>query len=54
VREAQRRARQRGESLELEYRFIAADGHVVWLKDSYTVVRDELGKPSYTQGSPST
>jgi PAS domain S-box-containing protein len=50
VRESQRKARQHAESLELEYRFIAADGHVVWLKDSYTVVRDELGKPSYTQG----
>jgi PAS domain S-box-containing protein len=50
VRESQRKARQHAESLELEYRFIAADGHVVWLKDSYTVVRDEVGKPSYTQG----
>jgi PAS domain S-box-containing protein len=50
VREAQRKARRHAEPLELEYRFIAADGHVVWLKDSYTVVRDETGKPVYTQG----
>lgn len=50
VREAQRGARQSGEPLELEYRFIAADARVVWLKDSYTVVRDETGKPRYTQG----
>jgi PAS domain S-box-containing protein len=50
VREAQRTARRHAEPLELEYRFIAADGHVVWLKDSYTVVRDETGKPVYTQG----
>jgi PAS domain S-box-containing protein len=50
VRDAQRKARRHAEPLELEYRFIAADGHVVWLKDSYTVVRDEVGNPSYTQG----
>jgi PAS domain S-box-containing protein len=50
VRESQRKARRHAEPLELEYRFIAADGHVVWLKDSYTVVRDETGNPVYTQG----
>ena len=50
VREAQREARQRAEPLEVEYRFIAADGRVVWLNDSYIVVRDETGKPWYTQG----
>jgi PAS domain S-box-containing protein len=50
VREAQRDARSSGEPLELDYRFIAADGRVVWLKDSYTVVRDESGRPWYTQG----
>jgi PAS domain S-box-containing protein len=50
VREAQRVARQSAEPLELEYRFITAGGGVVWLKDSYTVVRDESGTPRYTQG----
>jgi PAS domain S-box-containing protein len=50
VREAQREARLNAEPLELDYRFIAADGRVVWLNDSYTVVRDETGKPWYTQG----
>jgi PAS domain S-box-containing protein len=50
VREAQRTARQSAEPLAVEYRFIAADGRVVWLNDSYTVVRDETGKPWYTQG----
>jgi PAS domain S-box-containing protein len=50
VRDAQRDARRKAEPLELEYRFIAADGRVVWLKDSYTIVRDETGKPWYTQG----
>ena len=50
MRGAQREARQRAEPLDVEYRFIAADGRVVWLNDSYTVVRDETGKPWYTQG----
>jgi PAS domain S-box-containing protein len=50
VREAQRAARQSAEPLDVEYRFITADGRVVWLKDSYTVVRDETGTPRYTQG----
>ena len=50
VREAQRAARESGEPLEIEYRFIAKDGRVVWLQDSYTVVRDETGRPWYTQG----
>jgi PAS domain S-box-containing protein len=50
VREAQRNARETGEPLSLEYRFIAEGGRVVWLKDSYTTVRDETGKPWYSQG----
>ena len=50
VREAQRLARESGEALEVEYRFLAKDGRIVWLHDSYTVVRDETGRPWYTQG----
>ncbi len=50
VSEAHREARESAEPVELEYRFIAADGRVVWLKDSNAVVRDETGKPRYTQG----
>src|SRR2546421_1770730 len=50
VRERQRAARESGEPLELEYRFMARDGRVVWLRDSYTIVRDAAGKPWYTQG----
>jgi PAS domain S-box-containing protein len=50
VREAQRVARESGNALEVEYRFMAKDGRVVWLQDSYTVVRDETGRPWYTQG----
>jgi PAS domain S-box-containing protein len=50
VSKAHREARLNAEPLELEYRFIAADGRTVWLKDSNAVVRDETGKPRYTQG----
>jgi PAS domain S-box-containing protein len=50
VREAQREARESAQPLQVEYRFIANDGGVVWLQDSYTVVRDETGRPWYTQG----
>ena len=50
VRDAQRVARASGEPLEVEYRFLAKDGRIVWLQDSYTVVRDDTGKPWYTQG----
>ena len=50
VRELQRAARESGEPLEIEYRFLTKDGRFVWLRDSYTIVRDEHGKPWYTQG----
>jgi PAS domain S-box-containing protein len=50
VREAQRGARETGVPLMIEYRFIAEGGRVVWLKDSYTIVRDEAGRPWYAQG----
>jgi PAS domain S-box-containing protein len=50
VREAQRVARESGEPLEIEYRFVAKDGRIVWLHDGYTIVRDETGRPWYTQG----
>jgi PAS domain S-box-containing protein len=50
VRAAQRAARESGRPLDLEYRFMAADGRIVWLRDLYTIVRDENGKPWYAQG----
>jgi PAS domain S-box-containing protein len=50
VRAAQREARESGTPLELEYRILAKDGAIVWLQDSYTIVRDETGRPWYTQG----
>jgi len=50
VMSEQRAARASGEPLQLEYRFIARDGRTVWLQDSFTVVRDEDGRPWYSQG----
>ena len=54
MREAQRAARESGEALEIEYRFIAKDGRAVWLQDSYTVVRDETGAPGTRRATHST
>jgi len=50
VMSEQRAARASGEPLQLEYRFIARDGSTVWLQDSFTIVRDEDGRPWYSQG----
>jgi PAS domain S-box-containing protein len=50
VLEAQSEAWQSAEPLEIEYRIMAADGRVVWLRDSHAVVRDETGRPRYKQG----
>ena len=50
VRELQRAARESGDPLEIEYRFLTRDGRYVWLRDRYTIVRDEEGKPWYSQG----
>jgi len=33
-----------------EYRLLAHDGRVVWVRDEAVVVRDEAGKPSFLQG----
>ncbi|MHB8470060.1 MAG: sensor histidine kinase [Gaiellaceae bacterium] len=50
VLDAQQAARDSGEPLDIEYRVIARDGHVVWLRDSYMTMRDATGEPWYTQG----
>lgn len=50
VRSLQYAARETGEALEMEYRFLAKSGAYVWLSDSYTVVRDDEGVQRYTQG----
>jgi len=50
VRDLQRAARESGEPLEIEYRFRTKSGRYVWLRDSYTIARDDAGRPWYSQG----
>jgi diguanylate cyclase (GGDEF)-like protein/PAS domain S-box-containing protein len=44
------RTNKTGEPFRIEYRIIAKDGHVVWVRDEAMLVRDEAGKPLYWQG----
>lgn len=39
-----------GKPFRSEYRFLASDGHVVWVRDEAIVVFDEAGKPRFIQG----
>jgi len=39
-----------GEPLHREFRVIARDGRVVWLRNEALVVRDQEGRPRYSQG----
>jgi diguanylate cyclase (GGDEF)-like protein/PAS domain S-box-containing protein len=45
-----RRTDETGEPFRTEYRQIAKDGRVVWLRDEADLVRDEEGKPLYWLG----
>ena len=40
----------KGMSFRSEYRLLAHDGHIVWVHDEATVVRDEAGYPRFMQG----
>jgi PAS domain S-box-containing protein len=44
------RAHETLEPIQIEYRVIAKDGHVVWIQDDAAVARDDNGKPVYFQG----
>jgi len=44
------RANETGEPLSLEYRYLTADGRVVWVRDEAVLVRDARGEPRYWQG----
>jgi PAS domain S-box-containing protein len=44
------RAHETREPIQIEYRVIAKDGHVVWIQDDAAVARDDEGKPLYFQG----
>jgi PAS domain S-box-containing protein len=47
---ADARSNESGEDFVLEYRMIARDGHVVWVHDEATVIRDHEGRPRTWQG----
>jgi diguanylate cyclase (GGDEF)-like protein/PAS domain S-box-containing protein len=38
------------EPFNLEYRMIAKEGHIVWVRDVAVVVHDDAGRPMYSQG----
>jgi PAS domain S-box-containing protein len=44
------RTRATGQPLRTEYRLIAADGRVIWLRDEAVVVPDQQGNPLILQG----
>jgi diguanylate cyclase (GGDEF)-like protein/PAS domain S-box-containing protein len=44
------RTHETHEPLSLEYRLIARDGRVVWLRDEGVIVVDDHGRPLYLQG----
>jgi diguanylate cyclase (GGDEF)-like protein/PAS domain S-box-containing protein len=44
------RTNETGEPFGMEYRLIARDGRVVWVRDEAVVVRDESGRPQFWQG----
>jgi diguanylate cyclase (GGDEF)-like protein/PAS domain S-box-containing protein len=45
-----RRINETGEPFVMEYRQLAKDGHLVWIRDEATLVRDEKGEPLYWLG----
>jgi PAS domain S-box-containing protein len=45
-----RRTDEIGEPFRMEYRQIARDGRVVWIRDEAVLVRDEYGRPRFWQG----
>ncbi|MEW6638244.1 MAG: PAS domain S-box protein, partial [Actinomycetota bacterium] len=45
-----RRTDETGEPFRAEYRRIARDGRIVWVRDEAVLIRDEEGNPLYWQG----
>jgi len=39
-----------GRPMSMEYRMIARDGRVVWVREDVVVIRDPQGKPAFSQG----
>ncbi len=50
VEELNRIADATGQQFSAEYRFIAVDGHMVWIRDEAVIVRDETGTPRFWHG----
>jgi PAS domain S-box-containing protein len=50
VLEALERTHETGEDFRMEYRLVAANGHVVWVLDETVAVRDEEYRPLFLQG----
>ncbi|HEX7247081.1 MAG TPA: EAL domain-containing protein [Actinomycetota bacterium] len=44
------RHNETGEPFSLEYRMVHKDGHIVWVHDEATMVRDETGEGCYSHG----
>ena len=44
------RHNETGEPFRMEYRMFHRDGHIVWVHDEATMVRDERGVPSFSHG----
>jgi len=47
---AHARTHRTHEPLSLEYRLVARDGRVVWVRDDGVIVLDDAGEPLYLQG----
>jgi len=43
-------SRDTGKPFCSEYRLLARDGHIVWVRDEAIVMRDEVGRPCFMQG----
>ncbi len=43
-------ARLAGEPFQAEYRMLARDGRVVWVREESVLIRDAAGRPAYWQG----
>ena len=50
VREENERSNIDGEPFHAEYRIVAKDGRIVWIRDDALLVRDDLGAPKYWRG----
>ncbi|MGZ8630828.1 MAG: sensor histidine kinase [Actinomycetota bacterium] len=50
VKDENERSNVDGEPFHAEYRIVAKDGRIVWIRDDALLVRDERGRPRYWRG----